>query len=336
MEYINKELSQNINPQKLCDEKLVFFKKGYVGALFLYRAKIAGRGKNLLVKKTHVSKTICNEAVILKKINLLMDKKKIPDLYSKVYLIYKCKGSNFYLYRHLQDVHRTPEGRKLVDNYIFIMDKYGDQIYKELDSKDIKKVKSVTVLLLVAIWHMTHNIDIYHDDICTGHRGTLLNNVILEKTSANKIKYSLKNKKINVDINGYSIRIIDFGRAHFKDIYIHKKIHMESTEKNRNMSLNRFYAEDYHFKNFKFKSEIIYVLKCLFSYWRLSNNITKILFEYYHEMSKNYKRFDLFDENVVMDINKNFLKIIRLFSDKWPNPPYITWEWRKLEIEYDA
>ena len=100
MEYIDKNFKQNISYDKLCNKKLIFFKKGYVGAVFLYNVKILRKKKTLLVKKTHVSKKTCNEAAILKKINILMDKNIIPNLYSKVYLIYKCKKSDFSIYRH--------------------------------------------------------------------------------------------------------------------------------------------------------------------------------------------------------------------------------------------
>lgn len=337
MEYIDKTFKRSVNYEKLCEEKLIFFKKGHVGFLFFYNIRIAGKQKNLLVKKTTVSRKICNEAVMFKKINILMDLQKIPDLFSKVYLIYKCKKSDFSRYGFdrdataydpsikaeisLQKINRH-KLYKYLDSYIFISDKYGDFIWSVIDSKDIKKVKSIVMLLLIALWHMNHNGDMYHDDIVVGKPGELvINNVLLEKTSKKNMLLFLsdKKKKFNIKLYGNQIRIIDFGKACNKDVYIYEKIRLDM-----NTSINQFYGRNHFFKNFKFKSEILFTIKCLFTYWNFAEevDIDDILFKYYSKMARKHKKFDKFDEEIVTDFDKNFIKIICMFSNKWPNPPY--------------
>ena len=329
MEYIDKNLK--IKPSRgnrmypiltdLCNKKLVFFKKGHVGAVFLYKINISGKQKQVLVKKTIVSKKSCNEANITIKINELMNKKKLPDLFGKVYLVYKCKFSDFseYYWGSKKDYKKKP------DNYIFIIDKYEEPIWKELDSTNIKRVKSVVIMLLIAVWHMNHNGNIYHDDIVAGKSHKLvINNVLLEKSKKKSMRCHMldPNKKINIKLYGYKIRIIDFGQACFKDIYIDNF----DSKNIKSASINKFYKKNDYFKKFKFKSEIVYIIKCLLSYWKVNSllKIDSILYKYYTDISKKHKDLHKFDEEVVYDFNKNFVKIIRIFSNEWPNPPYFT------------
>lgn len=304
MEYIDKDFKDKNDYEKLCNEEMTrFHRKGKVGGIFVYNEKY-------LIKKTIVSKKICNEATILKEIGILMNSKKIPQLFSKVSVIYRCKHSDFSVYRH---------DKKITDsyNYIFIMEKYGDPVWKVIDSKDVKKIKSVTIMILIGIWHMNHNGNMYHDDICAKLTNYFINNILLEKTKKKNMSFHLLgSKKINVKLYGHKIRIIDFGKACYKDTYIHEKIRTERT-----CSINRFYRTNRLFKNFKFNSEILFILKCLFAYWNCTN-VDDILFGYYHKIAKKYSALNKFDDYIIRDFNKNFLKIIGMFSDKWPNPPY--------------
>jgi len=309
MEYVDKNFKRKVDCEKLCNKSLIFLKKGRVGAVFLY--------KHHLIKKTIVDKHICNEATMLIRINEMMDEKKIPNLFSKLMLAYKCKHIDFIKYAFYHELSKRPH-----DNYIFILDRYEQPIWQEIDSKNSKKVKSIVMLLLISIWFINHIVNIYHDDIVAGKPDNLIiNNVLIEKTSKKKIAFSLlnKKKKINIKLYGYQTRIIDFGGSCYKDIHTQEKIRV-----NDDTSLNKFYDRNISFKNFKFKSEVIFVIKCLLSYWKLDklSKIDKLLFEYYSKIAKKYKSMNKFDEEIIYDFDKNFMKIIGMFSNKWPNPPY--------------
>ena len=248
-----------------------------------------------------------------------MDKKQVPDLFAKICVIYKCKHADFIEYKKKK---HTPVRDH--DNYIFIMKKYGDDIWTILDKTNVDLVKNISLMVLVAVWHLNHNAHIYHDDICAGRTPTsIINNIVLEKSNNENIAFCLGNDtKINIKTYGHKIRVIDFGSGCFKDIYIRDNIRVK-----KSTSINNFFTNDYYFKRFRYKSEVLLIIKCLLTYWKLtiSRKANRILFDYYVKISKKYSLVEQFDEAIILDFKHNFIKIISMFSAKWPNPPYYSY-----------
>ena len=303
VEYIHEDFKSIINYEKLCNEKLIFFKRGGRGAIFLY--------KNKLVKKTIVSKKICNEVIVLKKINEYMDENKIPELFSRANLIYKCKTANFSTYSQFYNPKRNYKA--ISNNYIFILDKYeSNSIYKELrilqKNNDILKIKSLMIMLLIGLWHLNHTLNIFHDDMCIGKKLKYFNNVLLEKTSNKNMPLEFGKKKINIKLYGYKIRIIDFGLSCFKDVYLKQNIRGKPSPKGIYTSINRFYNSKPLYKKIKFRSEIIFIIRCFFMHWNIENLDEKMV-KYYSKFAKKNKTIKKFDEEIIYDIYKNFEKL---------------------------
>ena len=253
---------------------------------------------------------ICKESGITKKVSEYMFDTKIPELYVKCHHIFKIT-TNYRTY------------------YLIIMDYIDYEVWDILDKKNVKKIKSLILQILVGIWFLNHVVKINHGDICAyrGKKGLALHNVMLNIVKQKNLKFTIDDEIIKFPNRNIKISIIDFGQScninmtktfiTFQDIS-HTMGNIVTSNKRRIYAVNHFFRKK-PFKNFKFRSELIYMVYCLLKYYKFKNVDDK-LYKYCTNLLEKCKKKNArtFDKELIKDLNKNFEKFMKSFSNNWP------------------